>query len=99
MVLLAASWDRFRIPAALGLIGPSSRGHQNILLREMLKAFVPPAWTRQLVVVDDAGFAANATMRFITEDTYGYIFAMPRTRKFTNLSSRIALPRRLRRRP
>ena len=84
MVLLVASWDRFRIPVALGLIDPRIRGHQNILFREMLKAFVPPAWTRKLVVVADAGFAANATMRFITEHNYGYVFAMPRTRKFTN---------------
>jgi transposase len=84
MVLLVASWDRFRIPVALGLIDPSIRGHPNILFREMLKAFVPPAWTRKLVVVADAGFAANATMRFITEHHYGYVFAMPRTRKFTN---------------
>jgi hypothetical protein len=84
MVLLVASGDRFRIPVALGLIDPSSRGHHNILFREMLKAFVPPAWTRKLVVVADAGFAANATMRFSTENNYGYVFAMPRTRKFTN---------------
>jgi transposase len=50
----------------------------------MLKAFVPPAWARQVVVVADAGFAANATMRLITEQHYTYVFAMPRTRKFTN---------------
>ena len=31
----------------------------------MLKDFVPPAWVRQVVVVADAGFAANATLRLI----------------------------------
>jgi hypothetical protein len=84
MVLLIASWDRFRVPVALAPIDPQGRGHQNILFRQMLKDFVPPAWTRQIVVVADAGFAANATMGLIAEKHYAYVFAMPRTRKFTN---------------
>ena len=50
----------------------------------MLKDFVPPAWVRQIAVVADAGFAANATLRPITEKHYAYVFAMPRTRKCTN---------------
>jgi hypothetical protein len=84
MVLLVASGDRCRIPVALGLMDPSIRGHQNILCREMLKALVPPAWTRKRVVVADAGFAVHATMRFITENNDGDVLAMPRTRKFTH---------------
>jgi hypothetical protein len=84
MVLLIASWDRFRVPVALAPIDPQCHGHQNILFRQMLKDFVPPAWTRQIVVVADAGFAANATMGLIAEKHYAYVFAMPRTRKFTN---------------
>jgi hypothetical protein len=84
MVLLLASWDRVRVPVALAPIDPQCRGHQNILFRHMLKTFVPPAWARQVVVVADAGFAANATLRLITEQHYTYVFAMPRTRKFTN---------------
>jgi Transposase DDE domain group 1 len=84
MVLLIASWDRLRIPVALAPIDPQCRGHQNILFRQMLQAFVPPTWARQIVVVADAGFAANATMRLIAEQHYTYVFAMPRTRKFTN---------------
>jgi len=50
----------------------------------MLKDFVPPAWVQQVVVVADAGFAANETLRLITKHKYAYVFAMPRTRKFTN---------------
>jgi Transposase DDE domain len=84
LVLLIASWERLRVPVALGLIDPQRRGHQNILFRQMLKDFVPPAWVRQVVVVADAGFAANETLRLITAQTYTYIFAMPRTRKFTD---------------
>jgi transposase len=63
---------------------PEIKGHQNILFRQMLKDFVPPAWVKQVVVVADAGFAANATLHLITELHYTYVFAMPRTRKFTN---------------
>jgi hypothetical protein len=63
MVLLIASWGACRVPIALAPIDPQGRGHQNILLRQMLKDFVPPAWVRQIVVVADAGYAANATLR------------------------------------
>jgi hypothetical protein len=84
MVLLIASWGRFRIPVALAPMDPTIKGHQNILFRQMLKDFVPPAWTRQVVVVADAGFAANETLGLITEQKYTYVFAMPRTRKLTN---------------
>lgn len=84
MVLLIASWGRFRVPVALAPMDPEIKGHQNILFRQMLKDFVPPAWVKQVVVVADAGFAANATLHLITELHYTYVFAMPRTRKFTN---------------
>jgi hypothetical protein len=36
------------------------------------------------VVVADAGYAANETLRLIAKKHYAYVFAMPRTRKFTN---------------
>lgn len=84
MVLLMASWDHFRIPLALVPINPQCRGHQNLLFRQMGKAFVPPPWARQVVVVADAGFAANETLRLITAKKYADVLAMPRTRKFTN---------------
>jgi hypothetical protein len=84
LVLLIASWGGVRVPVALALIDPAIKGHQNILFRQMLKDFVPPAWVQRVVVVADAGFAANATLRLITDQHYTYVFAMPRTRKFTN---------------
>ena len=84
IVLLIASWERVRVPIALGLIDPAIRGHQNILFRQMLRDWVPPAWVRQIIVVADAGFAANETLRLITKKRYGYVFAMPRTRQLTN---------------
>jgi len=84
MVLLIARWERFRVPVALGRIDPQRRGHQNILVRQMLQDFVLPTWVRQVGVVADAGFAANETLRLLTAQKYTYVFAMPRPRKFTN---------------
>src|SRR5262249_20066787 len=84
LVLLIVSWDHVRVPIGLGLIDPKIRGHQNIVFRQMLRDFVPPAWVRHIVVVADAGYAANETLWLIAEKHYAYVFAMPRTRKFTN---------------
>jgi hypothetical protein len=47
LVLLIASWERFRVPVAVGLIDPQCRGHQNSLFRQMLATFVPPTWVRR----------------------------------------------------
>lgn len=84
MVVLVASWACFRIPIAIATIDPERKGHQNILFRQMLRAFEPPAWLREVVVVADAGYPANATLQLITDLQWTYVFAMPRTRKFTN---------------
>jgi hypothetical protein len=84
MVLLIASWGCGRVPVAFALMDPTIKGHQNILFRQMLKDFIPPCWVRQTVVVADAGFAANATLRLIADKHYTYVFAMPRTRQFTD---------------
>lgn len=82
-VVLVASWERFRIPVALAPIDPKRQGHQNILCRQMLKACEPPAWVREVVVVADAGYPATCTLQRIEELEWPYVFAMPRTRKFT----------------
>jgi hypothetical protein len=84
IVVLIASWDGFRIPVAIAPIDPTRKGHQNILFRQMLKDFEPPPWVREIVVVADAGYAANATLKLINPLHWTYVFAMPRTRKFTN---------------
>lgn len=84
MVVMIASWDRFRFPVAIAPIDPEIKGHQNLLFRHMLKTFTPPSWVRQVVVSADAGFAANTTLELIDDQKWAYVFAMPRTRKFTN---------------
>ena len=84
MVVMIASWDRFRFPVAIAPLDPDIKGHQNLLFRHMLKTFKPPSWVRQVVVSADAGFAANTTLQLIDDQQWAYVFAMPRTRKFTN---------------
>jgi hypothetical protein len=84
MVVLVASWSGFRIPIAIATIDPERKGHQNILFRQMLRDFEPPSWVREIVVLGDAGYPANPTLKLIQELGWTYVFAMPRTRKFTD---------------
>jgi hypothetical protein len=80
LVVLMARWDRRRVPLALVPMDPQIKGHQHLLLRQMLQECVPPAWVRQVGVVADAGLAANETWRLIAEKKYASVVAMPRTR-------------------
>jgi Transposase DDE domain len=84
MVLLIASWDQFWLPVAIAPVDPDIKGHQNTLFRHMLATFEPPPWVQEVVVTGDAGFCANATLRLIHDRGWIYVFAMARTRKFTN---------------
>ncbi len=84
MVVLVASWNSYRIPIQIATIDPERKGHQNIVFRQMLKDFEAPSWVREIVVLGDAGYAANPTLKLIEELGWTYVFAMPRTRKFTN---------------
>jgi hypothetical protein len=84
MVLLIASWDRYRIPLRLAVMDPNVKGHQNLLFRHMLETVDLPSWVRQVIVSGDAGFAANPTLQLIEKKGWTYVFAMARNRKFTN---------------
>jgi hypothetical protein len=84
MVVLVASWNGFRIPIQMATIDPERQGHQHLLFRQMLRDFEAPSWVREIVVLGDAGYAANATLKLIEEMGWTYVFAMPRTRKFTH---------------
>jgi hypothetical protein len=84
MVLLIASWDRYRIPIKLAVMDPKVKGHQNILFRQMLETVALPSWVRQVIVSGDAGFAANPTLKLIEKKGWTYVFAMARNRKFTH---------------
>jgi hypothetical protein len=82
MVILIASWGKYRLPVALAPVDPQIKGHQNILFREMIEKFIVPAWAHTVIVEADAGFAANKTFSLIEECGYFYVFAVARTRKF-----------------
>jgi hypothetical protein len=84
LVLLIASWDRYRIPIKLGVMDPKVKGHQNILFRHMLETVHLPPWVCEVIVSGDAGFAANPTLKLIEKKGWTYVFAMARNRKFTN---------------
>lgn len=84
MVLLVASWGKFRVPVAIACVDPKRKGHANILFRQMLRRFKPPAWAKRVVVLGDAGFAAKKTFQVIKWKKYGYVFAVSRTRKFAD---------------
>jgi Transposase DDE domain len=84
LVLLIAQWGRFRVPVGAALLDPKKKGDQNIQFRQMLRRFTPPAWSRQVVVVADAGFASKANLRLIERKAYRYVFALPRTWKLAD---------------
>ena len=84
MVVLVASWNGFRIPIRIATLDPERKGHQNIVFRQMLRDFEVPSWVREIVVLGDAGYPANETLKLIEELGWRYVFAMPRNRKFTN---------------
>ena len=81
VLLLVAQWGKFRVPLAVRVLDPQLKGHQNILVREWLRKFVPPTWCKRIVVEADAGFAAKQTLKELAELGYFYVFALPRTWK------------------
>jgi hypothetical protein len=84
MVIMIASWDHDRLPVAIAPIDPDIKGHQNKVFRHMLATFEPPPWVIKVIVTGDAGCCANDTLRLIHKKGWVYVFAMARTRKFTN---------------
>jgi Transposase DDE domain len=87
LVLLIAPWGRCRLPRAARVVDPRIQGHPNKLLRQMLQAFVPPAWAQQVIVEADAAFAAKATLRLIQQRGWDYVFGLARTWKLNDGTS------------
>jgi Transposase DDE domain len=79
VVLLIAQWGRFRIPVAAAVLDPKKQGDQNIQFRRMLRQFEVPSWSRQVIVVADAGFASKDNLRLIIRKQWHYVFALSRT--------------------
>jgi hypothetical protein len=87
IVLLMAQWGVYRIPVDFALLRrkeDAAYQTENALFRHMLREFRPPAWCQEIIVVADAAYASRPNMRLIQELGYWYVFALPRTWKFTN---------------
>ena len=84
VVLLIAQWGRFRVPLDCELIDPKRKGHQNILFRKMLRRLRPPAWSREVIVLADAGFASRQNLRSILRREWKFVFGLSRTWKLAD---------------
>jgi Transposase DDE domain len=94
IVVLMAHWGVYRIPVDFALVrrkGTPGYQPEKALFREMLQGFRPPAWCQEVVVVADAAYASRANMTLIQALGYWYVFALPRTWKFTKGKSLKAL--------
>src|SRR5262245_17097862 len=79
IVLLLAQWGRLRLPVACEVLDPNRKGHPNLLFRQLLRRFRPPAWCQRVVVVADAGFASKPNLRLIQRLQWRFVFAFART--------------------
>jgi hypothetical protein len=81
VVLVIVQGGRVRVPVRAAVVDPKITGQQNILFRQRLEQFVPPAWVQEVIVEADAAFAAKATLKLITEQGWLYVFGLARTWK------------------
>jgi Transposase DDE domain len=93
LVLVIAQWGRYRVPVRAAVVEPTIKGHQNLLFRQLLKDFVPPAWVKRVIVEADAAFAAKATLTSITDRGWAYVFGLARTWKLADSTHLRALAR------
>ena len=94
VVVLLAHWHVYRIPVDCALVrrkGTPGYQPENVLFRQMLCDFRPPAWCREVIVVADAAYASRANMRLIQSLNYWYVFAIARSWKFEDGKSLKAL--------
>lgn len=81
LVLGSAHWGHSRVPVRAAVVDPQLTGQQNLLFRQMLQDFVPPAWVKAVIVEAAAAFAAKAPLKLITAQGWGYVFGLARTWK------------------
>jgi len=87
LLIVMLQWGSFRIPIDFEIIRPkTATDYQtpNALFRQMLHAFVPPAWAQTVIVVADAGFPAKDTLRLIQQRGFFFVMSLARTWKFAD---------------
>jgi Transposase DDE domain len=89
--LLIVNWDSYRFPGAFRLIRPKSHPAyqtEHALFREMVGRFVPPPWAKRVIVVGDAAYGSQDTIKMVMKRDadeparrWGCVFALARTWK------------------
>lgn len=82
VLLLMACWSHYRVPIACVVLDPDKKGEQNRHFRRLLREVALPSWVKEVVVVADAGFASTKTFNQLNKQSFKYVFAAARTRKF-----------------
>jgi hypothetical protein len=82
VLLLMACWSHYRVPIGCVVLDPEKKGEQNRHFRRLLREVRLPSWVKEVVVVADAGFASTKTFNQLKKQSFGYVFAAARTRKF-----------------
>ena len=87
ILIVMLQWGPYRIPIDFEIVRPKTAPHYqrpNALFRQMLQAFVPPAWAQTVIVVADAGFPAKDTLRLIQKRGFFFVMSLARTWKFAD---------------
>ena len=89
--LLSVTWETYRLPVSFRLIRPKTHPDyrkENALFRDMVDAFIPPAWAHTVIVEGDAGYGSQDNMKMVmkrdqteTKRRWGFVFAIARTWK------------------
>jgi hypothetical protein len=90
-VLLMAAWDGYRVPVGVRLMLPKCHADyrsENVVLRAMVAAFVPPSWAKLVVVGGDAAYGSQDNIRMVQDREkadgarrWGFVLAIARTWK------------------
>lgn len=88
-VVIMACWDVYRIPVGFRIILPKDHPHykkENVLFREMVEDFEPPAWVRRVIVCGDSAYGSKQNMEMIKKRDksdrrrqWGFVFSIART--------------------
>ena len=84
LVLMSAPGERYRVPVRAAVVDPQLQGHQDLLFRQMLQDFVPPAWVQAVIVEAEAAFAAKATLKSSADRGWSSGFGLARTWKLAD---------------
>lgn len=90
-VLLIVAWDVYRIPVAFRIVLPKKHKYyrkENVLFRDMVAEYTPPAWAQKIIVIGDAAYSSkdNITMiknrnKIDERHEWYFVFALAKSAK------------------